>query len=558
MISRVSDLGTERLKELALSTDWQKVAKSAALETSSEILRAIQPGSEILKGAEASEFLEKLIPVTENAIIKAHSAYGDLKWLWYLRRIPRELLEGSLGTTFAYDLALAEAISGQMPEAKIGSHPNQLHYPVDKYIFRHLCRFVGHIKLLSELHCSYRRVGKGASLKFESGIPRSITDKNIEDAIRIYDLRHEAEQSCLGSGLGLSSLETDYTKMMEWDAKDNLQFILTPNCSPMWMPVSYPDDTGMIIEAEVEARYFISFVAIEKVLDPYQDKLESEPDYLKEIVPILQFQFMLHILIANIPWAIGSILKQGYFLTKIEISKDLFDCYLPEINSILQQKLGSISFCDTFDTWFKAASLIKPNAWPLKSGGFVRTYSDMYVLFDTASASNALIKRIEVDKTHSILGNKRASHFEIQCQEIINKSKWKPAPEIAAYRGKTLRYKGKHITDIDAIGAKDKTLLLVSCKSVVYDSDYDLGKHSTVRNVRSTIDPAVDYWLNLMDFFRSNPVGDNFDFSEFESILGVVCTPFAVYSSTEETLSFVAEDLRACLSSSELETWLSN
>jgi hypothetical protein len=556
MISRVTDLGTERLKKLASNNNWQKIAKTAALETISEIVASNKPDSNVLQGVAASEYLEKIIPSVEAAILSRHSAYSDLRWLWYLRRIPRELLTGSLRTTFPYDLALAETISWQMPKAKIGSHLNQLHYPVDEHVFRHLCRFVGRVKMLSDLHGTYRSVGKGATLKIESGIPVPNTEKNVDEAIQIYDLRHETTQGGLGAGLGLSPLEADYSRLKELNEKDDLHFVLTPSCSPVLVPVTYPDDKGKIVEAEVDAQYFMSIVEIEKVLDPYQDQLEIEPNYLQEIVPIFQFQYMLFILIANIPWAIGSMLKQGYFLTKIDIARNLFDHYLPKINSILGQWLKASLLCDTFDAWLEAASLIVPKTWPLKSGGFVGIYNEAYVLFNTASATNAMFGRMEVDKSLSILGNKRGSHFESQCQEIINNTIWIPGSEIAAMRGRTLRRNGRAVTDIDAIGTKGKTLLLISCKSVVYDSDYDLGKYSTIRNVQSTIDIAVEYWLNLIDSLKANPVGENFDFSDFDRIYGVVCTPFAVYSDSEQTLSFVDDGLRACLSSSELETWL--
>jgi hypothetical protein len=56
---------------------------------------------------------------------------------------------------------------------------------------------------------------------------------------------------------------------------------------------------------------------------------------------------------------------------------------------------------------------------------------------------------------------------------------------------------------------------------------------------------------------RSTPVGDNYDFSSFQEVLGVVCTPFAVYTSTSKSLEFVAHGLRACASAAELDRWLS-
>ncbi|HLQ24782.1 MAG TPA: hypothetical protein VK138_02765, partial [Acidiferrobacterales bacterium] len=57
---------------------------------------------------------------------------------------------------------------------------------------------------------------------------------------------------------------------------------------------------------------------------------------------------------------------------------------------------------------------------------------------------------------------------------------------------------------------------------------------------------------------RANAVGDNFDFSVFTRIIGIVCTPFVVYSSEPNTLAFVTDDLRFCSSAVELHDWLTS
>jgi hypothetical protein len=63
-------------------------------------------------------------------------------------------------------------------------------------------------------------------------------------------------------------------------------------------------------------------------------------------------------------------------------------------------------------------------------------------------------------------------------------------------------------------------------------------------------------WRKIIGELRANPIGDNFDFSGFPRIVGVVCMPFVVYSDADETLAFVDGTLRACVSTDELDAWL--
>lgn len=557
MVSRVVDSGTEQLKTFASETDWSKLVYGAARETSKSIIRQNKPPAITLDGVAASNYLEMIIPAVEKTILSEHAAYGDFRWLWYLRRIPEELLSGCLNSTFAYDLALAEAIVSEMAEVQIDTQSTRIQYPINKHIFRHICRFVGKIKLLSHLHITYRKVGKGGTLSFQNYLPEANNARSVKDAILLYDQRHEEAQGSLGIGLGLSPLEADYSKIKNTMEKQCLHFTITPNCAPIMAPTKYPNEDGEIIDIEIHARYFLSIVEIEKVLNPYSEQENKQWEINEEYLPLFQFLLMLYIFMLKIPWAIGSMLSWGYFFAKKEISKELFDSYLPEVNSILENVIPGKFFNETFESWYAASSQIKSEAWPPRAGKIVKIYNDDIVFFDTASATQALFKLMEVDKTLTNVGNLRADQFEIQCQRIINDSNWHPPANFLSIRGRTLRQEGKNLTDIDAIGINKDTLLLVSCKSVVYDGNYDRGKYSTIRNVQSTIDSAVAYWMDLVHSLRSNPIGDNFDFSEVESIVGVVCTPFAVYSNSEQTLSYVEEGLRACVSSDELGSWLS-
>lgn len=556
---KIAESGTDKLKKLAKSTNWQKMVFGATYQLSSKILKDIKPSSDTLHGKQASEFLEKVIPAIESATIAEHSVYGAFRWFWYLRRIPHEMLEGEISTTFPYDRSLAETVIWKMPTGQLPVS-DQIHYPVDHYSFRHLCAFLGKVKLLSHMHVAYRCVGKGATLKIESGVPFIEMDKTLKDATQSYDKRHALVEYGLGAGLGLSRLETDYdyTKIMASVEEHGINLLLTPSCQPISLPVNYPVESRDIKTVEVEAQYFMSFVSFNKVIDPYEAILEEQPGYLQEIVPVIQFQILLYFFIAELPWVMASILRLGYFFARIDIARDIFNKFLPECNSILRTKMKDDLLSYTFDMWLEASSKITSCTWPPASGSFVHLSNQTHILFDTSSATNILFKKMIIDKANSKIGNIRGTHFEYQCQELINETKWKPTKEIAPIRGKTLRFGGKNITDIDAIGVMGKSLILVSCKSVVYDHNYDKGEYSRVRNVQTGIDEAVDKWSKNIEFFKKNSVGENYDFSEFEKIIGVVCTPVTIFSNQDKTLSFVEPGLHACVSSNELFTWLCN
>jgi hypothetical protein len=57
---------------------------------------------------------------------------------------------------------------------------------------------------------------------------------------------------------------------------------------------------------------------------------------------------------------------------------------------------------------------------------------------------------------------------------------------------------------------------------------------------------------------RANRVNlhEKYDHPQFDEIIGVVCTPFATYSSDDRTLAFTKPNLRVSSSMLELRDWL--
>jgi hypothetical protein len=118
------------------------------------------------------------------------------------------------------------------------------------------------------------------------------------------------------------------------------------------------------------------------------------------------------------------------------------------------------------------------------------------------------------------------------------------------------RLNGTIITDIDALAVKADTLIAISCKSIIYTSEYDKGDYNVIRNGETTVVSALNYWNDVVEELNQQPVGQNFNLSEFKVIKGVVCTPFVLFTSNSAALSETMPGLRSVCSVEELKTWL--
>jgi hypothetical protein len=512
------------------------------------------PTRRTFAGADAANYLETIVSRTQLDVLEQHKGYGPVRWLWYLRRAPDVLFEGAYGTTLGYDRLLAEVVSSQFTGTDTSEMAERVVFRVDDSAFRHLARYVGRVKLLSQLHMLYRRVGKGAVLNASYPILQADTSEAIERAIQIYDVRHDLSHEFVGAGLGLVSVVPDVERLIDKSSCGELTAFLSIGCTPSFpAPINYPDGAGGYSIATVQIRHVPKMLNLARILTPMGEE-GGTPDYLPGIAALIQLLMLLPAICVHVPWALSSITQQGYVFVGEERLREIADHHLPEIVEQLVMRTPGFAWPTNFTLLREALLSVNASAWPLSSGNVLRRFRDNF-LIDTTGASHALLHRLELARS-PLIGNLRAREFELQCQDLINGTSWEPPPEVKSLRGRQLRQAGRVLTDIDAIGVKDRTLLVVSCKSIIYDRDYDQGVFQTIRNTQATIDKAVVAWEWVVAELRQHPAGENFDFSQFDEIIGVVCTPFAAYSGDERTLAFVKPNLRASSSIIELRDWL--
>jgi hypothetical protein len=142
-------------------------------------------------------------------------------------------------------------------------------------------------------------------------------------------------------------------------------------------------------------------------------------------------------------------------------------------------------------------------------------------------------------------------------QRAIDETAWRPSPAVATLRGRHLRHDGKTITDLDAVGDRDGTLLLVSCKSAPFSDEFDRGEYETVRNLKTAALKAVDDWATKVGDLRRHPMGGNYDLTGYRRILGVVVYPFLPWTPLGPATAEVARGLRALSTVVELHDWCS-
>jgi hypothetical protein len=464
------------------------------------------------------------------------------------------LFEGDYGTTLGYDRLLAEILSAQFTAVDTSEMANRVAFRVDNASFRHLARYIGRVKLLSQLHILYRRVGKGAELDASHPIFVGRTSDHIESAIRVYDERHDRSHEFDGAGLGLISVDSNFEQLAQDGAGEDPIAFLSIACTPSFpAPVTYPDGAGGLRVATVQVRHVTKELNLARILNPIGEG-GGLPEYLPAIAALTQMLMLVPAICAHVPWALSSICQQGYVFVGEQRLREVVDHHLPEVVAQLAPRTPGFAWQSNFDQLNSALAAVPASVWPLSGGNVLRRFRDN-LLIDTTTASHALLHRVQLSRS-PLLGNLRSREFELQCQDLIDGTAWSPPPEVKALRGRTLRAGGRALTDIDAIGVKARSLLIVSCKSVIYDRDYDQGDFRVIRNAQATVDQAVIECAAIVAELRRQPRGENFDFSQFDEIVGTVCTPFAPYSSDYQTLAFVKPNLRASSSILELRDWL--
>jgi hypothetical protein len=508
--------------------------------------------------------LDAAIRSITRALYADASGYCGLRWLWLLRRLPDWVFAGTYSTTSGYDSTLAEIIAGAgSGRSRVQHNAGIREYPLDGTVIRRVARHCACVKLLSELHRDHRWAGKGATFEFPRGrIPERVPDETLRASVYLYDERVETG----GGGrmgtevFGPTRSSVNLRELLYTLDEDLLsQFFRLMRVAPaMEVPVPMVDADITADDAPtalVRARYMIIPVPLANLQSLIDAAPPERPIFDKRAAAILFLMFASAIHLTEHRAGFVNAFTTGYlvfdepaFRVRVE---DGFSITPQPIKQILDAA-GIVSADEIVDLLGEMTG----NPWPLEAGPVLHRDGGA-IAVDLLAASRRMADAVVYPREQGPIANARSGHFEQRVQAAVDASRYAAPPEIRALRGQPLRRLGGRgdITDIDAVGKLDRTLLLISCKSIIYTPEYDMGEYRAVRNAASTVRTAVRDWSDIIRTLRTNPVGDNYDFSGWD-LVGVVCTPSVVWIELGACTEFVFPRLRAAVSLAELQTWL--
>lgn len=517
----------------------------------------------ILDAQAASIFFESCIDNIEDIFSHHLNSYSAMRWFFYFRRLPNAIFAGDLNSTLPYARALIESYASQSnKEEVVRDSMNGFVFELDESALRHIARFVAFCNIAYDLQVQYRFANKGVSYSFGSArevLPTRNQDVERIKAVKVYDQRHNVHGTFLSAALvktgSASTLSTRdniaSNSLIFWGLSDEKpirpsDFLDSENYAQF---LSRFADTGYMI-----GRYGPSDMNLAALFEIYR-RPSMSMHTISERASLSLISLLLGGMILNRqPLSILRVVELGYFIVPHEFWIEFSSANYEVVCNMVREYLPQFSPPVTVDGYHSDIAQYYSSTWPLIHGNPIRL-TESYVCVDMWAASQGFLSAVQFPAAQGRVANDRAEKFEDVVQEALDRTLW-ANEEVRTLRQKPLRYQGNVLTDIDAIGFRDGTLLIISCKSIPYSSSYDKGEHRAIRNAESMVTAAVEHWNNIVGHLQRHPTGENYDFAKFDKIVGVVCTPFVIYTSSATSLTPVFDNLRPASSLEELVLWM--
>lgn len=502
----------------------------------------------VLSGKAAQPHLERLRRRLEEEAAKLINKRPAFEWLWYLRRLRGQFNWNGLETTDPYCQALAEALcslSTKPEPGLVAGGPFNTVFPVEEADVRDLLRLRELVGLIYENHGTTRYAGKGCDIRFsrEDG-SESVPTPAMSRAVKLYDSRHASRHNILARAGLAADLQVEINKANIFSTFMVAAGQPGSSVAPEWngtvdAPMGFGFGTVDLSQIDiltnrqlaVELRWprpLPALLALSLVpLQPWFATVRGTGDIFRRYG---YFYVSRQFLMESLEWSLEIMKRGDGDFIPVEV--------LPaSAEAVVEDLLG-----------------VEVSAYPPTGGLVLHELGEMFVV-DLDSAADALLRCLDRPVSDGAEVNEWSDTFEIHVQEIINRSDWAPEADTAALRARHLRIGGVDLTNVDAIGEREDVLIIVSCKSRPYNRAYDRGEYGEVRNVRTLAEDSVEFWQTIVATVEENPVGDNYDFSRFKRIVGVVVLPFAPFVLEGTCTAEAIEGLRWVSSSIELRDW---
>ena len=551
----IEDPQEAELEALLPDSLWDAIREARNALLAAQPLVTTAPAGALLDGAEACAYLEKCMRWMVDEATRASAAASSAHWLYLLRRLSRNLLAGQQPSTWANAQFTAEVLSGMAgaSEADGIESDDILQFAVSEDPIPSLLRLLACARLHVSMSASYRWCAKGAALRFPSAdapagaFVEVVQSAELEDAVRLYDDRHGAEQ-----GTGIAWRSTSGVHLPgQLDATGAGVVLVALPAEPQTLTVDadivreavgVPSGVGQV---KLAVRFHTDVIGVAEIADLMRQGYWADR-------PLIGLLACLRIALnAGIVTGLN-VARRGHTVFPAERFEKLLATSLDDLRTLYPDVVGDVQLADILPPLLARSGSV----WPLRPGPIVRR-SGGNVVLDIAAASSNLLTELSVPgRGGGRLPNVRGRAFEHNVQDIIDDGLWRPSEALRKLRGRSLRLGGRAVTDIDVVGEQDGILLAGSAKSVPYDDDLERGEYRSVRNLADRCDAFVANWADRLGALRESPVGDNYYLSRFRELIGVVVLPFPPFCRTGPATEYAAPGLRAVSSLSELKTWV--
>lgn len=466
------------------------------------------------------------------------------EWMWLLRRMPPKLFVvlGSHPMVASGACRIAEALTNPGRSWRPTPSEPEPSYDATPTNVRDLVDLVLAVRLLTEVSAQLEVHNRSQPLaKSLADLHLPDPTAEIEDVLRLYQTRQSVGDSNPLSGTGAFAAISIEELITEGGVIASPVLAVSAD---RWVPVRMGG-----VEHLPAGEYLMRFLVVGMKPEGRLHDLvrTSRPSRARDEACAL-----LALLIGLSPTTgsdLDVVLQRGYRILSLSYLQEAVRNGLKEIGQLQEGSAPSVLAA------LELLSQLSPTLWPLRPGTALRPWGSG-AMVDVVGATRALLDRVGDTTRADQQVNAWSTAFEEDLQSAIDGSAWNPPADWRQLRGRDLRHKGRVVTDVDAIAARDGVLLLVSAKAWSRSPGVDTGDFVEARKFMRKSEEALDGWQRNAAFFEEHPVGDNYDFSAAKEVIGVLCVPFLPLVHPGNCSKTPLPGLYAVSSIDEFVTWL--
>ena len=428
----------------------------------------------------------------------------------------------------------------------------ELNFPLNQSIADYVLDFVAGVYDLGDLHIKYGAAGREIPFKTNpKGLPEGVVTKSKQKAGQVFDARQELGSFGVTGSIPSQNERREKTELL----------VVDRDYHPVYRQLPYFNLHDLETPQFVPTYYLPRRVQLGHVSGLYKLTNNGSNQWLnREVFSLLLLAGLLLPISASAPEHSVNIAMYGYSVH--EVSDFIMDYWAAFDKGVsnLKKLFPDANLPASPIDLLRDLEQVVTSPHPLLPGVLLRHKT--WIIVNHANVKDRLEKLLQFPNLAGGIGAKRGFHFEDAVQSYIDSSSWKPSRELRAMRQVHLLRsddaKNKQITDIDAIGESGDTLLIISCKAVIFNSGQDIGEYQALKNARLRLDQAVLKWQAVKAELLASPIGQNYNFSRYRTIIAVVCTPNVAYTESELSLSYEIGKLRKAATAREFIDWLSN